>query len=88
MYLAVRDEDEDEYLRVYHAEDFTPEALDLIKDLADSYRKIRKMFKMTRYPGYKQEIRRAFSKLGAAKQRLLDAFKYFDLCSLIIDRCY
>lgn len=67
MYLAVRDEDEDEYLRVYHAEDFTPEALDLIKDLADSYRKIRKMFKMTRYPGYKQEIRRAFSKLGAVQ---------------------
>ena len=66
---------EDEPLRVYRADDFTPEAIDLIKDLADSYRKICKLLKVTRYPGFDQELGLAFSKVEAAKQMFLEAFK-------------
>lgn len=67
--------DEDEPLRVFHAGDFTPDAIALIKDLGDSYRKINQMFKMTRHPGFEQEIGQAFTKVEAAKASFLRAFE-------------
>lgn len=70
------DEEDDDYepLRVFHARDFTPDALALIKELADSYRKIHELFKVTRYPGFDQKLGQAFSRAESAKQSFLEAF--------------
>lgn len=71
------DDDEDDYepLRVFHAGDFTSDALALIKEIADSYRKVTQLFKVTRYPGFEHEIGQAFSKVETAKASFLRAFE-------------
>ena len=70
------DEDEEEYepLSVFHVGSFTPDAIGLIKELADSYRKTNQLFKVTRYPGFDQELGQAFMKVETAKASFMRAF--------------
>lgn len=61
-------------LPIYLARNFTPDGLELIKEMAESYKAVNRMLNVRRYPGFEKDLGKAMSKCGEAKNEFMTVF--------------